>query len=234
MKINHHSEMKGHKDPFTEDPTITRRQSYRPLPKPLAILLLLTMPAGLIAGTFKLPPGSADPGTSVTVSFKDQSGGDESKTMPAGNDGSATITFDAETEKGAYDATISYKKNGQQINNDVTIPKSSVDGFNQYEPFKIPEFFAVSPTGPLDDNIDLVAFLASGVDFTTSEMVYVTNGSITETSSITFNDFTGTAEVYGNIEVDQPLPEPSSLLLIGTGVLGASGLLRKRLRHQAS
>jgi hypothetical protein len=65
-------------------------------------------------------------------------------------------------------------------------------------------------------------------------MVYVTNGSITETSSITFNDFTGTAEVYGDIEVDQPLPEPSSLLLIGTGVLGAGGLLRKRLRHQTS
>jgi hypothetical protein len=132
------------------------------------------LPASLVAGTFPLPVGSADAGTSVTVSFKDNSGGDESKTMPAAADGSVTITFDVETERGGRGATISYTKNGQKISSAVQIPKSSSDGFNQYEPFKVPEFFAVNPVRPLSDNIDLVAFLNSATDFSVGDFVQVT------------------------------------------------------------
>ena len=229
MKSNCQSQPKAIHQHGMQHSTIIRLLQGRHLANIVAGALLLTMPVTVLAGTFKLPPGSADAGTSVTVSFKDSSGGDESKTMPAANDGSASITFDAATERGAYDATISYTKNGQNISNDVTIPKSSVDGFNHYEPFKIPEFFAVNPTGPLSDNIDLVSFLNSGVDFSVGELVQVTNGNIAETSSITFNDFTGTAEVYGTIEVDHPTPEPGTLLLIGSGVIGLGGFLRKRM-----
>ena len=215
----------------TNRPRGGQSQCVLSLSRTLTALLLLVSPASLLAGTFKLPPGSADPGSSVTVSFKDKSGGDESKTMPAGADGSASITFDAKTEKGATGATISFSKNGKPVAVGVKIPGASADGFNQYEPFKIPEFFAVNPEGPLSDNIDLVAFLSSGADINVGDLLQVTDGSISQTSSITFGDFTGTVEAYGIIDVEHPTPEPGSLLLLGSGVIGLSGLLRKRLRR---
>lgn len=197
----------------------------------MTFCLLLLAPVAALAGQFVLPPGSVDGKTFVNISFKDKSGGDESKGMTANADGSVTITFDAEAEKDGYDATITFTKGGQATTQDLQLPKNNDQGFNQYEPFKIPEFFAVNPAGPLGDTFDLPNYLASGTDWTIGQIVDVNNGNISQTSTLTFDGFTGQVEMYGWLDVNPPAPasEPSSMLLFGSGILGLGSLLRKRL-----
>ena len=105
------------------------------------------------------------------------------------------------------------------------------------EPFEIPNFRLPNP-GTLTSTIDLNAFLAAGNPFTVGQTFSVINGTTPLTDAIVFTDefgnpFTGIATVDPFYRVD-PIPEPTAILLLGTGLAGVAVKMRKRLKSAKS
>jgi hypothetical protein len=115
---------------------------------------------------------------------------------------------------------------------------------------KIPDLFAdTNRNGSLGTGdflyslVDMNVFLQSIPTFTEGETFSIVHGKVAglpgmlfSMNDFTFNaatgfsgtDYTGDAVVESEHDLES-VPEPSNLLLLGTGILGLSGFLRKRL-----
>jgi hypothetical protein len=201
-----------------------------------ALLLATLAPLAAEAGMLKVT--GADPGSKVLAYYPNKEGKNVIHEQKADEFGKTTFNLgDQLDEKNLK--IVSYAKfvNGKAQNNvaTLTFPETLVN----LEPFQVPSFTANTS---LLARVDLNTFLAQPNPFQIGESLLVTNGSILESSAITFKDlsgisnlpdsifaltpsqidalpnFTGTATVV-TFDQFEPLPEPSTFTLLGTSIL---------------
>jgi hypothetical protein len=146
-------------------------------------------------------------------------------------DGIVTFFLDPQTNIVSLESTRTLangRKAHTEIHADSSIPLSSL------EPFEIPNFSVPGSTIDLTYTIELNAFLAAGNPFTVGQTFSVINGVTSLTDAIVFTDqfgnlFNGSATVE---PFDQfgTVPEPTTILLFGTGLAGLTVKMRKRFQ----
>ena len=182
------------------------------------------------AGTIKIT--GAQPGTPIIFTFapgipQPEGGTLTTTTGEADAKGTSTLVAGTNAAEKAYTGVITITKTPTgktvpQTSNLKLSPTGTTLG--NLEPFTFPGFTAdVS----LSADIDLEALLSSGTTFTLGEDLTVVDGTISQTSAITFEEggspFSGTATVSSFDDV-APIPEPSSLPLLATGVFASLGV----------
>jgi hypothetical protein len=79
------------------------------------------------------------------------------------------------------------------------------------------------------DNTPLLSLTNPATGSTWTQYTYQVTGTGSDTLTFAFRDDPGWMAL-DNVAVTQNAPEPSSLLLLGTGVLGLAGMVRRKFR----
>jgi hypothetical protein len=224
---------------------MSKKPSTRVLAFFAFLVLATAIPATTRAGLLRVQ--EAEPGSVVTVTWTDLT---TPETVTANKKGVAQFGLGTVAEEKTIDVvSVTKLPEGQKIAIQYEIKlKPGEVTLASLEPFNIPTF--TSATTSLVAVVDPAVLVASGDPFTAGELLTVTNGSVTESTAITFKDggnlssgeiltdsqiealpnYTGSATVLG-FDSLQSIPEPSSLIMAATAVVIGLGCYWRRGRR---
>jgi hypothetical protein len=203
----------------------------------LALLFLQVAPTAY-PGLIKVD--NMQQGSTASLEVKDKDGGIIFKGDMVDINQDGKVEFGVQNQGQIKDILV-WKKNSdlQQVHYDGKLSSLPLPSL---EPFALPTFGAVNPSVALFTTVDVEAFLNAPNPFIAGQTIAITNGITPLSSALSFKDFsgvpfptpgpfdlsiipglpnfTGTARVSTSFDTFEPIPEPSTWLLLGSGVAG--------------
>lgn len=192
---------------------------------------ILLLPTRAYAG--KITISGAEPNSIATITYNDGSSTPVPVTLQVDSKGNAEFVATKFIQENAFNIKKTYIPKGQAPATNTERASFVAGTLPELEPFELPNFSDVAGMDLLWE-IDVNNFLSEEITFSIGQILNVTGGSISETSTIVFPGFTGEVEVT-SFDKFTSVPEPNSVLSFLTlGTLGAASTLKRKLKPSKS